>query len=224
MIYERMREAVFEERPNRFIAHIRLDGERRVCHVKNTGRCRELLLPGVRVLVQENGHARRKTGWDLIAVWKGRRLINIDAAAPNQVFAEWAAERWPGLTLLKPETTFGDSRFDFYLEAAGRPAFVEVKGVTLEEDGVARFPDAPTERGVKHLKGLAECRRQGYGAYAVFIVQMRGVRYFEANWDTHREFGLALQAAAAAGVRVLALDCAVTERSIRAEDEVEVRL
>jgi len=224
MIYERMRQAMFEERPNRFIAYIRLEGERQICHVKNTGRCRELLLPGARILVQENRRPERKTGFDLIAVWKGERLINMDAAAPNQVFAEWAEQNWPGLTLLKAETVHGDSRFDFYLEAAGRPAFVEVKGVTLEEDGVARFPDAPTERGVKHLKGLTACRREGYGAYAVFIIQMRGVRYFEPNWAMHAAFGLALREAAAAGVRVLALDCRVTEESIRAQDAVAVRL
>ncbi len=224
MIYERMRQAVFLERPNRFIARICLGGREEICHVKNTGRCRELLLPGARIMVQENKSPARKTGWDLIAVWKGKRLINMDAAAPNQVFAEWAKANWPGLTLLRPETVHLDSRFDFYLEAAGRPAFVEVKGVTLEEGGVARFPDAPTERGLKHIRGLTASKALGYDAYAAFIIQMADVAYFEPNWATHAAFGLALQAAAAAGVTLLAWDCGVTENSICLRQPVEIRL
>lgn len=232
MTYENIRRAVFLDRPNRFIAFIEIDGRREVCHVKNTGRCRELLLPGAEVFVQDVGRGfpdapnARKTHFDLIAVRKGKRLVNIDSAAPNRVFAELV--RSGGLfrdaTLLRPEVRFGASRFDFYIEAGGRRAFVEVKGVTLEEDGVARFPDAPTERGVRHLRELISCREAGYGAYAVFIIQIKGVRYMEPNWATHAAFGDALRDAARAGVQVLAVDCDVTENSIAAADTVEVRI
>ena len=232
MTYENIRRAVFVDRPNRFIAHIELDGEIKVCHVKNTGRCRELLIPGAEIFVQDFGvespggpHAR-KTRYDLITVRKGERLINIDSAAPNKVFAEWvrAGGLFSGVTLLRPETRFGGSRFDFYIEAGGRRAFVEVKGDTLEEDGVARFPDAPTERGVKHLRELIACRDVGYDTYAVFVIQMKDVRYMEPNWATHPAFGEALGDAARAGVRVLAVDCFVTEDSITAADMVAVRV
>ena len=215
MTYSNISGAVFVDRPNRFIAHVELDGHLQVCHVKNTGRCRELLVPGARVLVQRIDKPGRKTDLDLIGVWKGQRLINMDAAAPNRVFAEWALAGGflPGLTLLKAEAVHGDSRFDFYLEAGPRRGFVEVKGVTLEEDGVVRFPDAPTERGVKHLRGLERCVQEGYQAWAVFVIQMEGVRHFSPNWATHPQFGQALIQAQSAGVRLLAMDCHVTETS-----------
>jgi sugar fermentation stimulation protein A len=229
MTYENIRRAVFISRPNRFIAHIELDGKQEVCHVKNTGRCRELLIPGAVVLVQDagvNGGSSRKTRYDLVAVWKGNRLVNIDSSAPNKVFAEWV--RGGGLFRdigrIQPEYRYGGSRFDFYIEASGRRVLVEVKGVTLEEDGVARFPDAPTERGVRHLLELKSAAAAGYDAYAVFIIQMKGVRSMEPNWATHPAFGEALRDAAAAGVNILALDCTVTENSITAADPVEVRL
>lgn len=226
VIYPNILRAAFIDRPNRFIAHVLVEGQDRVCHVKNTGRCKELLLPGAQVLVQRVNRPGRKTDLDLIGVWKGKRLINMDAAAPNQVFGEWVRSGGflPGLTLVRPEVAHGDSRFDFYLEAGARRAFIEVKGVTLEEGGVARFPDAPTQRGVKHLNGLAACVAQGYEAWAVFVVQMEGVDYFEPNWRTHPAFGQALQAAQAAGVKVLALDCRVGEDSLSIRQRVPVRL
>ena len=226
MTYDRIVEGRFLERPNRFIAHVELNGERVVCHVKNTGRCRELLIPGARVLLQRAENPARKTAYDLIAVRKGERLINMDAAAPNTVFGQWLAAGGPGFVpeLIRPERVHGDSRFDFYFEHGGRKAFAEVKGVTLEENGVVRFPDAPTERGVKHLHGLARCVAEGYEAYAVFVIQMRHVRYFAPAWEKHREFGLALQEAAAAGVHVLALDCDVTEHSLAIAEAVPIDL
>ena len=226
LTYCDMQPAIFISRPNRFIAEAEIAGERRVCHVKNTGRCAELLTPGAEIWVQSNASPSRKTAFDLIAVRKGRRLINMDAAAPNAVFGEYcAAGRFvPGLTLLRPETRYGDSRLDFYMEAGVRRIFAEVKGVTLEDRGVVRFPDAPTERGVKHLRSLMRCVSEGYEAWAVFIVQMEGVRWFEPNRDTHPEFADALCSAERAGVHLLALDCAVTETSIAARGEVPIRL
>lgn len=226
MTYSNISGAVFVDRPNRFIAHVELDGHLQVCHVKNTGRCRELLVPGARVLVQRIDKPGRKTDLDLIGVWKGQRLINMDAAAPNRVFAEWALAGGflPGLTLLKAEAVHGDSRFDFYLEAGPRRGFVEVKGVTLEEDGVVRFPDAPTERGVKHLRGLERCAQEGYQAWAVFVIQMEGVRHFSPNWATHPQFGQALIQAQSAGVRLLAMDCHVTETSLAIRAQVPIKL
>lgn len=226
MTYSNISGAVFVDRPNRFIAHVELDGHLQVCHVKNTGRCRELLVPGARVLVQRIDKPGRKTDLDLIGVWKGQRLINMDAAAPNRVFAEWALAGGflPGLTLLKAEAVHGDSRFDFYLEAGPRRGFVEVKGVTLEENGHARFPDAPTLRGVKHLEELILCRRQGLEAAVCFVLQMGGMTDFAPNDATHPAFGDALRRAAAAGVEVLAMECAVTPHSLALSRPVPVRL
>ena len=227
MIYPNISEAVFVDRPNRFIAHVRMDDQQlKVCHVKNTGRCRELLLPGARVLVQQIDKPGRKTSLDLIGVWKGSRLINMDAAAPNRVFAEWALAGGflPGLTLLKAEAVHGDYRFDFYMEAGSLRAFVEVKGVTLEEDGVVRFPDAPTQRGIKHLRGLEQCVQEGYQAWAVFVLQMADVRYFSPNWTTHPQFGQALVHAQSAGVRLLAMDCQVTQNSLAIGRQVPIKL
>ena len=212
MNYENIVEARFIDRPNRFIAHVELEGEPVVCHVKNTGRCRELLLPGAKVLLQASDNPRRRTAYDLVAVWKGERLINMDAAAPNAVFGQWLSEGGLGFVpeLIKPEYTHGDSRFDFYFEHERQPCLAEVKGVTLEEDGVVRFPDAPTLRGVKHLHGLRAALAEGFRCYAVFVIQMRHVERFEPAWDKHRDFGLALAQAAGAGVEVLALDCDVS--------------
>lgn len=226
MTYENVREARFLRRPNRFIAHVLLGGEETVCHVKNTGRCRELLLPGATVYVQQAANPARKTGWDLIAVHKGERLINMDAAAPNAVFCEWLREGGLGFvpTLVRPECQRGDSRFDFYFEHDGKPAFAEVKGVTLEEDGVVLFPDAPTERGVKHLHGLIRCVQDGFEAWAVFVVQMRGVKYFEPNRDMHPAFAEALREARDAGVHLLALDCEVSPESLRISEKVPIQL
>lgn len=226
MKYENIYKAIFIDRPNRFIAHVTLDGDPVVCHVKNTGRCKELLIPGAQVLVQRSDNPKRKTAYDLISVWKGERLINMDANAPNAVFAQWLKDGGLGFVpeLIKPECRHEDSRFDFYFEHGGQRCFAEVKGVTLENDGIVRFPDAPTERGIKHLRGLIRCVQEGYEAYAVFVIQMRHVRHFEPAWDKHREFGLALREAAAAGVHVLALDCEVSETSLSIAEPVPVKL
>ena len=225
-LYANIHRAEFLERPNRFIARCRMGGTEVLCHVKNTGRCRELLVPGARVYLEESGNPNRKTKYDLIAVEKGERLINMDAQAPNQVFGEWArAGKWvPDLTLLRPETKYGASRFDFYWEAPGRRGFVEVKGVTLEEDGVVRFPDAPTLRGVKHLEELIAAQEAGYEAAVCFVVPGGDVRWLEPNDRTHPEFGQALRRAAREGVQVLALDCAVQPDRLDIAGPVEVRL
>ena len=224
MHYNHIEPAVFIDRPNRFIAHIETESGPQVCHVKNTGRCRELLIPGAKIFVQRCVAPTRKTHYDLISVRKGEKLINIDSAAPNRVFAERvrAGGLFGDISLLRPETRFGSSRFDFYIEADGRRAFVEVKGVTLEENGVVRFPDAPTIRGERHLRELISCVEAGYDAYAVFIIQMKGVSHFEPNRETHPAFGEALRAAERAGVILLATDCRVTETEITAGDPVPI--
>lgn len=226
MYYDRMLEARFLSRPNRFVALVMLDGQEVVCHVKNTGRCKELLIPGATVYIQKADNPDRKTPYDLIAVQKGQRLINMDAAAPNQVFGEWAraGNLLPSPTLVKAEAKRGASRLDFYIESENRKAWVEVKGVTLEEDGHVRFPDAPTERGVKHLHELEACVREGYEAYVVFVVQMEGVTDFAPNWQTHPAFGEALVQAAKSGVQVLALDCTVEANSLCIRQRVPVVL
>lgn len=226
MQYQKILPGIFLSRPNRFVARVEVDGAEAVCHVKNTGRCRELLVPGARIYLEECRKPGRKTDFDLIAVEKGSRLINMDAQAPNQVFGEWARAGAfiPGLTLLRPETTFSASRFDFYWEAPGRRGFVEVKGVTLEEDGVVRFPDAPTLRGVKHLEELIRARQAGYEAAVCFVVQMEDVIRFEPNDRTHPAFGQALRAAAAAGVEVLALDCRAAPDRLELNRPVPVML
>lgn len=217
MQYQSVRQGRFLSRPNRFIAQVELDGRPETVHVKNSGRCRELLVPGAAVYLEESGNPARKTRYDLIAVEKGELLINMDAQAPNQVFREWAEGGGfqPDLTLLRPETTWGKSRFDFYWEAeGGRRGFVEVKGVTLEENGHARFPDAPTERGVKHLEELIRCQAEGYEAAVCFVIQMSGMVDFAPNDVTHPAFGAALRRAAQAGVTVLARGCTVTPDSL----------
>ncbi|MBC8570354.1 DNA/RNA nuclease SfsA [Zongyangia hominis] len=220
MKYGPMIRARFLERPNRFLARCEWEGEEVVAHVRNTGRCRELLTPGAAVYLERSRSPARKTAFSLIAVEKGPILINMDSQAPNKVLGEWLTQGGvlPGLSgraqFLRPETTFGASRFDFYLETERERAFVEVKGVTLEEGGGAFFPDAPTERGVKHLRELIKAREAGYAAYAVFVVQMRPVRFFAPNDRTHPAFGAALREASAAGVGVLAYDCAVTPGEI----------
>ena len=226
MRYGEVKRGRFLARPNRFVAHVELEGELVVCHVKNTGRCRELLTPSATVYLERAENPARKTPYDLIAVEKGDLLINMDAQAPNKVFGEWAAAGrfLPGLTALRPEFTWEDSRFDFRLEDSLGPCFVEVKGVTLEQDGLALFPDAPTERGVKHLRGLRRAVEQGYRAAVFFVVQMKGPRLFRPNDDTHPAFGQALREAAAAGVGVYAWDCAVTPESLTLRREVPVLL
>ena len=219
MHYPNMIPGHFLARPNRFIAHVEIGGKEEVVHVKNTGRCRELLQPGTEVWCQESSNPNRKTKFDLITVRKGDRLINMDSQAPNIAAGEWLRAGGLGeICNLKAETFHGDSRFDFSFEKDGRQCFLEVKGVTLEDDGVCAFPDAPTERGVKHLKGLTRLAREGYGAYVLFVIQMPDIKYLCPNDKTDPAFGTALREAAENGVIVLAMDCAVTE------DTMEVRL
>ena len=235
MTYQNLRSAVFLARPNRFIARVELDGREETAHVKNTGRCKELLLPGCTVYLEGSANPRRRTKYDLVAVEKARPggpplLVNMDAQAPNRVFGEWlaagrgAAMGLPKPGLLRPETTWGNSRFDFYWEYLDRRGFVEVKGCTLENGGLALFPDAPTQRGVKHLRELAACRRAGYEAAVCFVIQMAGMTAFSPNDATHPEFGAALREACRTGVRVLAVECAVTPDSLTMTGPVPVKL
>lgn len=225
MQYSNMVPGVFRERPNRFIAHIEIDGTVQVCHVKNTGRCRELLPKGAQVFCQQSSNPNRKTKYDLITVKKGSRLINMDSQAPNTAAAEWLRGGGLGeITDLRPETKHGDSRFDFSFRKDGRLCFLEVKGVTLETDGVCAFPDAPTQRGARHLRELTALAKQGCGAYVLFVIQMEEVAWLHPNDDTDPAFAQALRDAAAAGVQILAMDCAVTEDSMAIRKPVEVRL
>ena len=225
MRYQNMVSGVFRSRPNRFIAHVEFGGEMQVVHVKNTGRCRELLVPGCRVWCQCADNPARKTQYDLIAVEKGTRLINMDSQAPNRAAGEWLASGGLGeIDNLRPETTHGDSRFDFSFTRAGNPCFLEVKGVTLEADGVCAFPAAPTQRGAKHLRGLAEAARQGYGAYVLSVIQMEDVKYLHPNDRTDPAFGTALREAAQHGVQALAVQCRVTPESMEITEFVPVEL
>ena len=225
MRYENMVRGSFLARPNRFIAHIEIDGQAEICHVKNTGRCRELLTPGATVWCQKSSNPARKTKYDLITVRKGERLINMDSQAPNQAAKEWLLAGGLGeISELKPEYTHGDSRFDFSFLLDGKRCFLEVKGVTLENDGVCAFPDAPTERGVKHLKGLTRAAQEGYGAFVLFVIQMADVKYLHPNDATDPAFGAALREAAENGVAVLAIDCAVTESEMNIRLPVLVKL
>ena len=216
---------VFLARPNRFIAHVEIDGRVEVCHVKNTGRCRELLPAGAQVWCQESDNTARKTKYDLITVKKGERLINMDSQAPNAAAREWLLAGGLGeISELRPETVHGDSRFDFSFLKDGRRCFLEVKGVTLENDGVCAFPDAPTERGSKHLRGLTRAAEAGFGAYVLFVVQMENVRYLHPNDATDPAFGKALREAAGAGVQILAMDCRVTPETMLVNNSLPVLL
>lgn len=226
MQYNNIRQAVFIRRLNRFTAEIDVDGKAVLCHVKNTGRLKELLVSGAEIFIEAHSNPERKTKYSLIAVKKSGGFVNIDSQMPNKVFYEWAGSGKfiDGISLIKPEKTFGNSRFDCYLEAGERKIFVEVKGVTLERDGVALFPDAPTERGVKHLYELCECVRKGYEAFIVFVVQMKGVHSFSPNAETHKEFADALVKCREEGVHILCADCIVTPDSIVIDKEINVNL
>ncbi|MDE7200283.1 MAG: DNA/RNA nuclease SfsA, partial [Lachnospiraceae bacterium] len=227
MKYQEIVTAEFLERPNRFIAYVDLCGERTKVHVKNTGRCRELLKDRARVYLEKNHSETRATAYDLVAVDKDGNLVNMDSTAPNRVAGEWlrAGGLYEDVSLVRPEKTFGNSRFDFYLESAsGEKAFIEVKGVTLEREGAAAFPDAPSERALKHVEELIEARKQGYDAYLLFVIQMKGVRYVEPNMDTQPAFGEALKRARRAGVRLLAYDCLVKEDGLEMDAPVPVYL
>lgn len=226
MTYDNIFPGEFVSRPNRFIANIIVNGKEEVCHVKNTGRCKEIFVPGAKVFVQKSDKPERKTAYDLISVYKGDMLINTDSQAPNKVFGEWVADSgyFGSPKVIKPECKYGNSRFDYYIESGSRKIFAEVKGVTLENDGVLSFPDAPTERGLKHINELCRCIDDGYEAYVFFIVQMETAKYFEPARDHHPEFAEALKKASEYGVNVKCLSCKVTPDSLSAHKFVEVRL
>ena len=225
MTYTNMIPGVFLRRPNRFVAHVEIGGREEIVHVKNTGRCRELLPVGAEVWCQESDNPNRKTRFDLITVRKGDRLINMDSQAPNIAVGEWLRAGGLGKAeQIRAEVKHGDSRFDFAFLLEGKQCFLEVKGVTLEHDGVCAFPDAPTQRGAKHLRGLAEAAGEGYGAYVLFVIQMADVKYLHPNDATDPDFGKALREAAARGVTVLAMDCAVDVDSMEIRKNVLVKL
>lgn len=226
MKYQNIIEGTFLERPNRFIAYVEIEGKKETVHVKNTGRCAELLIPGRTLYLQESENPSRKTKYDLIAVEKGNRLINMDSQIPNKVVQEWleAGNLLEEIVQIRPEYTYGNSRIDLYVETKEKKVLIEVKGVTLEEDGVVKFPDAPSERAVKHVKELQKAVKEGYETYVFFVIQMRGIRYFTPNIITHPEFAEALACARKAGVRVVAYDCDVTKDSIQISENVDVVL
>lgn len=232
MQYNNIKSATFISRPNRFIANILVDNvdgvnsKEEICHVKNTGRCKELLTKGCRIFVEENNNPNRRTKYDLISVYKGDRLINMDSQAPNKAFHKFLlnSDFIRDIKLIKPECTFGNSRFDFYIEAGERRIFAEIKGVTLEENNVVLFPDAPTQRGVKHINELVKCIEQGFEAYIIFIVQMENVDYFTPNVKTHIEFANALSIAEKCGVNICAFDCIIDKNSIVVNQPVPIKL
>ena len=225
MHYPNITPGTFLARPNRFIAHVEIGGQVEVVHVKNTGRCRELLPPGAEVWCRKSDNPNRKTKYDLITVKKGSRLINMDSQAPNLAAKEWLLSGGLGeISRLKPEFTHGDSRFDFSFVKDGKTCFLEVKGVTLETDGICAFPDAPTQRGAKHLRGLTQAAKDGFGAWVLFVIQMADVKYLHPNDTTDPDFGAALREAAANGVQILAMDCLVTEDTMQIRQPVPVIL
>ena len=223
MKYSNIVKGKFISRPNRFIARVDIDGAEHTVHVKNTGRCKELLVPGCTVFLEKADNQNRKTLYDLIAVIKGDRVINMDSQAPNAVFRRWIKKQLPNATV-KREITYKDSRFDCYIETETDKIFVEVKGVTLEENGYVRFPDAPTERGIKHINGLIDAVNNGYKAAVFFVIQMEDVISFSPNYDTQPRFGQALKNAEAAGVKILAYSCKVTPDSLEIDKPVPVIL
>ena len=225
MRYENMVPGIFLSRPNRFIAKVLIDGTEETVHVKNTGRCRELLPAGAQVWCHRSHNPNRKTKFDLITVKKGDRLINMDSQAPNTAAGEWLRSGGLGeIENLKAETFHGDSRYDFSFTKDGKTCFLEVKGVTLEDDGICAFPDAPTERGAKHLKGLTEAAKAGFGAYVLFVIQMADVKYLRPHDERDPAFGQALREAAENGVTVMAMDCAVDVDSMEIRLRVPVKL
>ena len=230
MQYNKIKEASFLSRPNRFIAECLVNGEKQVCHVKNTGRCRELLVDGATVFLDEPIGKERKTKYDLVAVIKqtekGEMLINMDSSAPNEACFEALKKGiiFPHATEVKREFSIGNSRFDFRIAEGEKVTYLEVKGVTLENDGTASFPDAPTERGVKHIEELIELKKQGFGAAILFVIQMKGILEFRPNDKTHKAFGDALRRASKAGVLILAYDSIVTPESMTIDSPVKIIL
>ena len=227
MKYKSIVKGKFIERPNRFIAKVEIEGVTETVHVKNTGRCRELLVKGATVYLEKSDNPLRKTQYDLISVFKNNKtLINMDSQIPNAVTEEWLKKGniFSKNALIRREVTHNKSRFDFYIEEEKRKIFLEVKGCTLETDGIARFPDAPTERGVKHINELIDCVNEGFEAYILFVIQMKGINHFEPNDTTHKAFGDALRQAEKSGVKILAYDCIVTPNSIDIDKEIKVKL
>ncbi len=224
MKYENIVKGEFLSRPNRFIAEVLIDGKKETVHVKNTGRCRELLVDGAEVFLFRSSNPSRKTKYDLVAVRKGKKLINMDSQIPNDVVEEWLIKGnlFSEKAVIKREVTYKKSRFDFYIEDGDRKIFLEVKGVTLENEGVAMFPDAPTERGVKHINELISLRKEGYEAFVLFVIQMEDVNLFKPNDVTHKAFGDALRKAEKSGVEILAMNCKVTENSIEISDNINL--
>lgn len=223
MRYEKIVKGKFLSRPNRFVARVEVDGGEELVHVKNTGRCRELLVSGCTVFLAAAENPARKTRYDVVAVQKGERLINMDSFAPNLAAGEFLPRLFPR-SIIRSEYTYGNSRFDFYIEYDNRKILLEVKGVTLENEGVVMFPDAPTERGAKHIRELIKAVGEGYEAYLLFVVQMDKVKYFTPNTATDPEFGAVLKQAAEAGVEILAYDCAVTPESMEIKNPVRIIL
>ncbi len=223
MRYDNIVQGIFIERPNRFIAYADINGRTEKCHVRNTGRCKELLVKGCTVWLERSDSPKRSTGYDLVAVKKGERLINMDSLAPNKAAGEFLPKLFPDGNI-RAEYVYGDSRFDFYIETGKRKILLEVKGVTLESDGAAMFPDAPTERGIKHVNGLINAVSEGFEAYLMFVIQMNGVKYFAPNIETHPQFGEALARASEQGVKLLAYDCNVTPESMEINKEVKICL
>lgn len=224
MKYDNIVKGTFLERPNRFIAICEIDGKKEICHVKNTGRCRELLVKGSVVFLEKSPNPNRKTQYDLVSVQKNDRLINMDSQIPNFVVAESLNKIFNNIKYVKREYKYGNSRFDIYVETEKENIFVEVKGVTLENDGVVRFPDAPTERGIKHLKELQKAVTEGYRACVVFLIQMDNVKYFEPNYETHPEFAEALKTSYNNGVEIYAYDSIVTPYEIQMNNQVTLKM
>ena len=228
MIYNNIKKATFHERPNRFIAHGLVEGQKEIIHVKNTGRCRELLVPGAEIYLEEFDNPNRKTKWDLIAVKKGDVLINMDSQAPNKVVGEWLLDNdladFQKITQIKPEAKYRSSRFDFYLETEEKKIYIEVKGVTLEVNGVAKFPDAPSLRGVRHIQELIHAKEEGFEAYVIFVIKMKGIEYFTPNHATHPEFREVLIKAEEKGVKLLAYDCIVKPDELTIDKPVKIML
>jgi len=226
MKYSKTIKANFLKRVNRFIGIVEINGHAKTVHIKNTGRCKELLIQGTEVYLEPAGNAQRKTKYDLVAVNKNNsnKIVNIDSQAPNKLVAEWLGKSgiFSDKALIKQEQVYGKSRFDFYIEDGPRKAFMEVKGVTLEDDNAALFPDAPTERGVKHLNELIDAAKKGYEAYVVFVIQFSGAKLFAPNAKTHKEFAIILHKAKLNGVKVIAVDCAVDTDAISIDNYVQV--
>ena len=226
MKYHNITEGIFLERPNRFVAYVEIDGKREKVHVKNTGRCAELLIKGATVYLEKSDNPKRTTAYDLVAVSKNGRMINIDSQAPNRAVEEWlyTKQLFPDLSFVRPETKYGNSRFDFYVEAGDRKIFIEVKGVTLEQEDIVMFPDAPSERALKHVEELITAKRDGYEAYILFVVQMQDVFFFTPNRATQPKLADALIDAEKKGVQMLSYDCIVTPDTMKIHKPVEVKI